>query len=217
MAYSQAGIVNVALGRAGVQRIASLTEDSNPAIRANGVWEYIRDEVFEALDWRFAKVRIALAQKSTAPVAVWSYQYGLPSDFSHLCTGTKDDPAVYPTGYPYVVEGSTTGQVLLTNYDNTSADLFISYIKKEVDPGKYSANFVNCLGWRLAAEVVIPLTEGLSKFDRLMEVYRRALKQAEGFERGMDYLEDEKGSTDWEYAGRNESLVDWEAEILRSS
>ena len=50
MAYSDVGIANLALIRVGAKRITALTEDSEQAIVANAVWQYIRDEVLAAKD-----------------------------------------------------------------------------------------------------------------------------------------------------------------------
>jgi hypothetical protein len=63
MAYSILGIVNMALGRIGVKRITSWPDaTTSQGIAANAVWEFIRDEVLESRDWRFAKTRSVLAQ-----------------------------------------------------------------------------------------------------------------------------------------------------------
>lgn len=203
MAHSQTGIVNLALGKIGAKRIANIDEDSNQAIRARDIWEYIRDEVLEAGEWKFAKTRVALAQSTTEPLYGWDYAYPLPSDFLKLCLGTPEDPSVYPTGNAWVIETLPSGRmVLLTDYDNSSNDLYINYIRRVVDVTKYSPSFVSALAFRLAAELAIPLTEGMKKYNTLISIYEVALRKAVGVNQSGDYLEDEQGSTDWENAGR---------------
>lgn len=208
MAYDQVGIVNLGLGRIGVGRISSIDENTNQAIRAKAAWEYLVDEVLARKDWIFAKTRVALAQSTTEPVYGWSYAYPLPADFIRLAKGHKtsimDDVPVSPDGYPYVVETLASGQlVLLSNYDNSSEDLYIRYIRRIGDYRKFSAAFVKALGFRIAAEMAIPLAEGMKKFEMMMNLYELALKEADGLNASMDYVEDERGSDSWELAGRD--------------
>lgn len=63
MAYSEVGIVNVALQRSGIPTtITALTDSTAEAEAANKVWEYVRNEVLEQDDWRFAKRRTTLSK-----------------------------------------------------------------------------------------------------------------------------------------------------------
>lgn len=220
MAFSVVGIANLALRRIGVARISSITEGTEQADDANGSWEYIRKEVLESREWRFAKERVALAQNSSTPVVKYDYAYDLPSDFLRIAKGTKEDPAVYPEGaystswttgelevhgkrFPYIVETLSDDTVcLFTDYSNDSYDLYLTYIKDVTDPTKYTARFVNALAFRWAAELALPRTEDYKKYDRMMELYRIALNDASALEQMLDFFEDEFGSEDWISAGR---------------
>ena len=62
MAYTEVGVVNLALQRLGADRISALDDDTPQAEDANAAWEYVRDEVLEAGDWHFAKSRTTLSQ-----------------------------------------------------------------------------------------------------------------------------------------------------------
>lgn len=219
MAYSVVGIVNMGLSRIGVKRIAALTENSEQAIAANAVLEYIRDEVLEAKDWRFAKTRVALAQNAIAPVYGYDYAYTLPTDFLRLCFRKDVDPSFYPSGayatawtadeltirarnYYYIVEALADGtKCIFTDYDNTDYDLYITYIRKVTDPSKYSPSFVNCFADRIAAELATYLTEGRQKFVDRMTIYKDTLKTADEINRSLDYV-NETGNNDWLKAGR---------------
>lgn len=227
MAYSQVGIVNLSCGKIGAKSISSMDDDSEQAIKAKAAWDYVRDEVLEAAEWRFAKTRVALAQSTTTPVSGWLYAYPLPSDFLRLCRGRIDDPSVYPNvqnaagyptiyaggiylsiydriGYPYVVETLSTGRLcLFTNYDNSSANLYLVYIRRVVNVELYSPSFISALSFRLAAELALARVKGQQLFDRMMGMYEKALKQAEGITLSFDELVNEQGSTAWELAGRS--------------
>lgn len=218
MSYSQVGIVNLACIRTGVKRISAITENSEPAIVANAVWQYIRDEVLAAKDWKFAKTRVALAQNATTPEYQFDYAYTLPTDFLRLCMQDKSDVSVFPSGlysqdttgqiylndfyYPYKIEALADGTLcLLTNYDNTSDSLYITYIRRITDVTKFSPAFVNCLANRLAAELSIAITESRSKFSDMMNLYEATLKRAEAHNMSLDY-QDETGDSSWVDAGR---------------
>lgn len=328
MAYSKLGIANLALGRIGVKRLTSLTESSQQALDVAAVWEYILDEVLEMKDWRFAKTHAILGKTDVEiPMDAWLYAYPLPVGFLKFAYGAEDDPPVYPSGEPYLIEmvqipegaekitnGSFTGAAtgwtlgatywayasnrvskiaggvttlsqgtmasnpvaaesylltyeivaiadgyltptlggtlgtpvntigvkheiitatdttgliftpsaaaltctvddvsvlkvsdrlcLLTNYDNSSTDLVINFIKKVTDPTKFTARFINALAFKLAAELAIQRTESSQKFGGMMQLYKEALVGADELNKSLDYLEDEKGNDDIETAGR---------------
>jgi hypothetical protein len=219
MAYSQIGIINLALGKIGPAKISSLTETSAQAEAAVLVWEYVRNEVLEARDWRFAKERVALAQNATAPVSKYDYAYTLPADFLRIAKDSPDDPSVYSSGsysssylsgqleiqgksYDYIIENISDDTLcLFTDYDNTDDDLYLTYIKAEASAAKYSAHFISALAFRLAAELSFKLTESSEKYDRMMKYYDQALIRATAHNQGLDHNEEE-GSDAWETAGR---------------
>jgi hypothetical protein len=111
MSYTEVGIVNLALGDIGVKKVTSsdntvenLIENSPQAIAVKTFWEYIRDEVLEQKEWKFAKKRQALGKIEETPASGYDYAYLMPDDFLKLCKGTEDDPGIYPAGYPYKIE-----------------------------------------------------------------------------------------------------------------
>jgi len=221
MAYSQVGIINLGYSRIGVARISSLTEDTAQRIAATAIWDYIRDLVLEASDWRFAKTRAILAQLEETPVYGYDYAYALPADFLKLCLQKESDPVIYPSGayssawtaegvtirarqFGYIIEALEDGTLcLFTDYDDSGGDeLFITYIRKETDPAKYTAHFISTFAYRLAAELSLTRTESSKKFADMMTMYEAELIKAEGLNRHGDYLKDETGSDSWENAGR---------------
>jgi len=219
MAYSDVGIANLALIRVGAKRITALTEDSEQAIVANAVWQYIRDEVLAAKDWKFAKVRVALAKNVTVPVYQFGYTYTLPTDFLRLCKQDRTDASVFQSGlysedsatgqiylndsfYQYKIETIADGTLcLLTDYDNTSNDIYITYIRRITDSTKFSPAFINAFACRLGAEIATALTESRAKYQDMMNMYESALKNAERLNMSLDYQE-ETGSNEWSDAGR---------------
>ena len=214
MAYSKLGIINLALGKLGNSKIvASLSEDTAERIAATTVWEYIVDEVNEAKDWRFAKTRVFLGGGTpvdTETYLGWDYAYQLPTDFLRLPKPTKSslksDPAIYPLGLEYKIEVVTGSPddyfVLLSDYDNANEDMYCVYIKRQSDLTLWSPTAISALAFRLAAEMVFKLTEGLDKYSTMMTLYNRELARAESITQSYDSLENEIGNDTWETAGR---------------
>jgi hypothetical protein len=65
--------------------------------------------------------------------------------------------------------------------------MVIQYIRKVADVTKYSPAFINCLAWRLGAELSIGLTEGVNKFKMCMTMYEQSLIQATEINNTMTY------------------------------
>lgn len=203
MAYSVLGIYNQAFARIGQPKQASLSDNTTPIIQANLAWEYIRDEVLEAHDWTFAKTRVALAKNATSPSSRYAYAYTLPADFLKIAKQNPDDPPVYPASYPYILESLPDGtQCLFTDYDNSDQDLYLTYIRREENPARYTATFCSAAAFRLGAELALVITESQKKFEALFSLYEQAITKAKGLNNSSDYLQDETGSTAWELAGR---------------
>lgn len=225
-------MANIALGRIGANNITDINEASPNAIKAAMVYEYVRDEVLQQKDWRFAKIRAALVKNATAPLYGHLYAYTMPSDFLRLARsrhpstkGTNPeatpsgewyravgpfgegyypyDPPVYPAGLPYIIEALPSGAlVLMTDYDNTDNPLYINYIRKVTDATKYTPTFKTCLIYRWAEEMSVAVTENAVKSRDMAMKYREYLNSAEAVNESSDFLEDETGSSAWEDAGR---------------
>ncbi len=188
MAYSQVGIVNLALIRIKVPVIASMSESSSAATYASAVWEYVRDEVLEEHDWNFAKLTAELAQDTATPTdPKWDYRYVKPAN----CLKIRSIVDEGNTPYEYVEEGD----YIYCNFDNSDHSLFMRYTTVITDPTKYSPSFINALAWRLAAELSLKLAaEG---HDRCMREYFMSIAMAKGKNQARDYVEGEYGNTDW--------------------
>ena len=209
MAYSNVGIANMALYRIGAKsKLTSLTDGSPNAVNVNAVWEYIRDEVLEAVKPKFATVRVELSQSSTSPANedVYLYAYPLPSDYLCLADDTQDDPAIYPVPgvEPYAFETLSDGtRCIFTNYDSTvSGSVYLTYIRRITDPAVFSPSFINAFAFRLGAELSYSIPASTTKFEAMMTLYERAKRKARGMSLAQEYLEDEKGSETWVSAGR---------------
>jgi hypothetical protein len=225
-------MVNVALLRIGANVVSASDDGSPNALRALAVWEYVRNEVLQAKDWRFAKIRYKMVVSATAPLYAYQYAYPLPADFLRLVKPRASssrglnpvtsnqywssliniagesrkvdyDPPVYPDGLPYIIEALPDGTLcLMSDYDNTNDDLHINYIRKVTSESLYTPAFKNCLIYRLAQELAVAVTENIHKAKEMERLYKDSLISAEAVNESLDYLADETGSMSWENAGR---------------
>jgi hypothetical protein len=116
----------------------------------------------------------------------------------------REDPPFWPVGYPYVIETLAVdgNKYLLTDYGGFYGPAKINYIRLIRDYTQLMPGFVNCLAWRLAAELAPGVTEDKAKFQQAEQMYRDSLNSAEAQNETMDYERDEAGSDAWESAGR---------------
>ena len=206
MSYSAVDIVNMAYQRAGARgNITALTDTTNPlAVKANTIYPYVLDEVLQLIKPKFATTRVELAKSSTTPADGYDYAYPLPADYLAMAPTRKGREPINPTGYPYEVETLPDGTLcLVTDYDNSSDALYLTYVRRVNNPAKFAPSFVNALIFRLSGEFALSTTDSsMSKYQLLMSLYDAAARIAKGEDRGQDSLEDETGNTDWETAGR---------------
>jgi hypothetical protein len=122
----------------------------------------------------------------------------------------RDLPVSPREAAPYIIEtvADTTktppaySTCLLTNYSACSCPIVLCYIRLITDLTQLLPGFVNCLAYRLAAELAIPITEDKQKAQGMTEMYRDSLNSAQAQQECDDFLKDEAGSQTWVTAGR---------------
>ena len=213
-------------------QITDINEGSPNAIKVLAAWDFVFQEVLSERDWRFAKTRVELQESSTRPLYSYRHAWVLPSDLLRFVRPHKrppdrnfcwlwgpeglgwyhrEDPPFWPAGFPYVIEAVPVTpatdppsyiQCALTNYGGQHGPAKINYIRLITDYTQLMPGFVNCLAWRLAAELAVGVTEDKAKFQGAEEMYRNSLNSAEAQNECMDFSQDEAGSDSWERAGR---------------
>jgi hypothetical protein len=109
--------------------------------------------------------------------------------YENTLAGTTKFPPIETTYWEEITPSAQL--ILVTDYDNETEndELIVRYIMKISDPSTFSGSFINSLAFRLAAEVSLHLTEGMSKFKAMMELYYISLKGAEEINQSMDYFQ----------------------------
>ena len=157
-------ICNLALGRVGESRIASLADDTKQARACNASYEHVRDEVLRSHPWNSVIARASLAKLATSPPFGYDDEYQLPAD----CLRVVE---VYDTRLPWVVEG----RKLLSD---EGSPLSVRYVRRETDPNQYDPMLVSAIAARLAIELCEELTQSNTKRERSLVEYERILSRA---------------------------------------
>lgn len=161
---TKVSICNRALASLGVRnRIASMSEDSEPARKCNLILDSIIEEVLRAYPWNCATDRASLAQSSASPAFGYAYKYALPNDCLRVIGMEYEDSE-------YKIEG----RFLLT--DETEANII--YIKKIDDVNTLDILCRAAISARLAAELAIPLTNSNSIQEAMWQLYSGKLTEA---------------------------------------
>lgn len=201
MAYSIVNIVNLALDDLGVPSIATLTEQSDAAILANRIWEYARDQVLEDADWNFAKLTAKLVQDTAYALAPtdpqWLYRYTKPAS----CLKIRSLVDTYNVDIgKYWYDGLSNGYVeegdyIYCNFLNSGIDLYCKYTTIITDPTKYRPSFVNSLKYKLTGMMAKKLAA--KDPEPFEQKYMISLNNAIGMNQAQDYVDGDKGNTDW--------------------
>lgn len=177
---SEVEICNLALSHLGDSAtVASIDppEGSSQAEHCARFYPIARDSLLELHDWSFATLRIALAQVANA-WPEWRYAYARPSDAVKIIAilsadATADYSGAYPaascygglninqlgvyTPQPFVCETDTAGnEIVFTNQINAVA----RYKRGITDTSRFSALFIDTLGWYLSSYLAGPVLKG---------------------------------------------------------
>lgn len=170
MATSVIEICNNALLDLGEEAIMSLGDESKAAGLCNHRWPAVRDAVLRAHPWNCAMTQAELAAAAAAPLWKWEYQYTLPTDFLRITQLVGTDGNT-------IADWEIQGGIILCN---EAAPIYISYVRRETDPGKYDALLGEVLSARLAATLAYPLSGSTSLAQAYWEVYQNKLAEARG-------------------------------------
>lgn len=151
-------ICNLALVPLGVDRISSLTENSEIAKKCSALYSFLRDEEMSNHAWAFATKRIELADTGLTPEFEFSYTYQIPTDCLRILN-------LDTFSYSYRIEGDK----LLTDYSAP----YIRYIYRVEDSTLFSQQFISLLVSRLKYELALTLTGSKTVLQNLYAVYER--------------------------------------------
>lgn len=148
-------ICNIALGRIGRKAsITSLTENSAEARACSRIWDMVRQSLLREFTWSFSH-KITLLAQSTETIPGWKYLYAYPSDCLQALRifneagadlrGEQEKWDVVNVGNNTYI-GCNVGQA------------YLEYTADKTNTDSWTTQFADCLAWRLAFELAMPLT-----------------------------------------------------------
>jgi hypothetical protein len=173
---SEVDICNLALAHLGDRAtVSSISppEGSAQAEHCARFYPIARDLTLEAHEWGFATVRANLALLTDTPPPGFMFVYQQPSDCRNIidlidpnaptffpiderCGHWQDDAFTLPAT-PYELEARGDGTaVIYTNLETA----IIRYVRSTTDTTKFSAQFVDAVGWLLASYLAGPVIKG---------------------------------------------------------
>lgn len=168
---SKTKIANLALRHLKVDPVVSIDppdEDSKAASAAADWYDQARRDTLEAHPWNFASKRKTIASETTAPAFEYTVKYELPADFIRINRIGEDwrDPVTdYEIEENYII-------------CNEATPLKLKYVSNFENAAKFSAKFITCLSYRLAAYMAYEMTGNASLVEVMENQFERHLGAA---------------------------------------
>lgn len=116
MAFTQVGVVNLALFNLKQKAITSMSETSVAAETANAVYEYILKEVLERHEWKFALLTEELTKDDLyESTGEWDYRYTKPTEECLRIVKVRDDGDID-------IAHEEEGDYIYSDHDNDLGD-----------------------------------------------------------------------------------------------
>jgi hypothetical protein len=192
MPTAEVRICNRALARIGqTQQITSLDQANSAARACKALFADSRDATLEAHDWPFARRRATLAAIADGERGSFAFAYTLPDDCISprfiepaISADDVDDDQVLvdPTGVmsggrpvPFELEDDEAlGTVLLTDQE----DAELVYTARVEAVPRWTANFLECLSMRLAADLALSVSKRPQLASMLEQKFEKAVARA---------------------------------------
>ncbi|MCB1720383.1 MAG: hypothetical protein H6860_04205 [Rhodospirillales bacterium] len=174
MALNDVALASRALIRIGAAPITSFDDGTAESEIAGALYAPVRDGLLSAYPWTFATGQVALTQLSTAPIADYSFAFGLPNDYLRAIsagTGTKG------RGLNYRIANG----VLHTN----ASAVVLTYVFLP-DESEFPPFFDQALIARLSAEFTIPVTESTSRAEAHFRIADQEFQRARQIDAQQD-------------------------------
>lgn len=167
-------ICNYALMRVGTKfSIMSLDEASPEANACKLVFDQALRASLRLHPWNFASASVSLAEIG-GPRSDWAYRYALPSDCINALRVMGDSKSSDRVPFEIGINDTRDGKTLLC--DRAAAVLI--YTCYVADPTLYDSSFVDCLSWRVAYEVAMPITADRSIQGQCLQAWQKFIPEA---------------------------------------
>lgn len=178
MGVSKVEIANMALDALGVERIASLTENSSPARIVNTRIDQAIDAVLEMSDWTFARSIVALAGEANDWTQRYELKYHIPNGVLKAIRLVPefDEPNRVPIPF------ALANDALYTNEPNA----VLQYTRRHTDTPSWPMAFAEAVSFYLARACAYPLTRKRAMFVDMDALLVRQVEKAIEYDAGQE-------------------------------
>jgi hypothetical protein len=166
---SETDVSNVALRLIGQTPITNRTDGSVNGNIIDDIFDDTRDDLLRYSPWNFATHRVQLARSGTAPVFEFDYSYPLPADWIRTVSVHSNDAGHGSVLYRMEVIGSQ--RTIVCSAD----EIYLRYVKKETDPGLWSADFRRAMSLALARDLAVPISSSNVLQDQLSKQFEKTM------------------------------------------
>lgn len=173
---TQVGIVNRALNYLAAKTISSMAEAVEQAVRANLIYDDVRDAVLRDHEWGFATKINTLSELADETIPGWDYLYTYPASCLKIRKVYADgeSPKPEPIEYREMLSPDTLQKVIVANENPAYAE----YTYKITDTTVYDPKFVEALALKLASELSKSLTGNIDNSVKFLQLYQVAISDA---------------------------------------
>ncbi len=177
---SEVEIYNLALTNiAAKAQVQGLTEESNERKYCSANFKSALTIVLEDHDWGFASDAddLALIRDSNddpPPRVPWIYEYAYPAEAVVVREIIRDTDNEKVVPFELGLNDSGTGKVIFTDKQSAKA----RWTRRITAITLLSPRAAECVGWKLATMIVIPLTHNLKLKQNAEQSYLNALAEA---------------------------------------
>lgn len=169
-------ICQMALDHIGARQINTLDDQCQEARACRRLYAPARDQTLRDFPWGFAERRKALALLEVEHLYGYACCYQYPADCHHAREIWRDPKTLDPVEFKVATLDDYSGKVILTDQEGA----VLIYTAAVTNPSLFDASFTAALSWRLAADLVMPLTRNLAMQDAVLQVYMRFIAAAGG-------------------------------------
>jgi hypothetical protein len=169
-------ICNLGLSHLGAYGILDLEERTKEARECKRLYPIARDAMLESHDWGVVRKRKSMALLEDT-YSGFLYAYSWPQDciMPRKIYDAAEVPGSEPIKFEFGVNDGLNRRIILTDQE----DAEIIYTAKVTDANLYTSMMIDALGYRLAAELSIPLRTDSNLRDKMMNVFLRLVSAAQ--------------------------------------
>lgn len=164
---TETGIANSALIKLGASRIASIDDDTPTARIMKEQYPKIRDAVLRSHPWNFAIKRVQLAEVAVPPAFGFERGFQIPNDCLRVLEIDSQSDEWQKEGDQIVSDANA---------------IYIKYISKITESGKFDSCFSEALAAMLAHDTCFAITQSNTLKEQLMKDYKYWIGEARSFD-----------------------------------